>query len=302
MTTSIGAMIRRIVPPGQVVEHAQQIEHGYDELWIVEDLPYAGGISQATAVLANTEHVLVGHGIAPAPFRNAAALAMEWATLAELYPGRFVAGIGHGVQSWMEQIGDRVTSPLTLLRETTSAVRSLLAGETVNVAGRYVQLADLTLEFPPQQPPLVLAGVTGPKSLQLAGAVADGTILSEGHGPSEIARARQLTDLGVQEVGRIEPHHLTVFTGFYIGDPSELSYPYGDEPTGWVAAGTETEEVAAQLQTLIDAGADSVVLVPFSEDVTGQLQLAAAEIVPRLVRAQPDCEERCVSSTYFDGP
>ncbi len=51
----------------------------------------------AATVLQATERVVVGHGIAPAPFRNPAALAMEWATLATLHPGRFAAGLGHGV-------------------------------------------------------------------------------------------------------------------------------------------------------------------------------------------------------------
>ena len=145
MTTSIGAMIRRTVPPSQVVEHALAIQDGYDELWVVEDLPYAGGISQLTAVLAATDSVAVGHGIAPAPFRNAAALAMEWAALAEFFPGRLIDGLGHGVQTWMEQIGARVASPLTLLEETTTAVRQLLAGEEVTIAGRYVQLTGVQL-------------------------------------------------------------------------------------------------------------------------------------------------------------
>lgn len=285
MATSVGAMIRRIVPPTEVIEHALAIRDGYDELWVVEDLPFAGGISQMTAVLAATDTVAVGHGIAPAPFRNAAALAMEWATLAEFFPGRVIAAIGHGVQTWMEQVGDKVSSPLTLLEETTSAVRRLLAGESVTVAGRYVQLDGVQLEFPPRQPPPVLAGVTGPKSLVLSGAVADGTILSEGHGPDKIKRARHLTSQGAKEAGRTAPHHLTVLVGFHIGDPKELSYPYGDEPHGWIASGTQPADVTAQLQTLIDAGADSVVLVPFNDDVNGQLQLAATEVVPNLIRS-----------------
>lgn len=278
-------MIRRSIPPTEVVQHAQAIQRGYDELWVVEDLPFAGGISQLTQVLANTDSVAVGHGIAPAPFRNAAALAMEWATLAELYPGRLRCGLGHGVQAWMEQVGDRVASPLTLLGETASAVRSLLAGARVEVDGRYVQLDGVQLEYPPNQPPPVLAGVTGPKSLLLAGAVADGTILSEYHGPAEIERARQLTDLGAEQAGRTESHHLTVFAGFHVGEPEGLIDPYKDTEVGWIATGTSPAEVTAQLQTLIDAGADSVVLVPFSNDVTDQLRLAAAEIVPELLRA-----------------
>ncbi len=286
MAASIGAMIRRDIPPSGVVEHAKAIEHGFDELWIVEDLPFAGGISQAAAVLAATESVSVGHGIAPAPFRNTAALAMEWATLAGFWPGRFIAGLGHGVQSWMEQVGDRAASPLTLLKESTLAIRRLLAGESVTVDGRYVQLDAVQLKFPPADPPLVLAGVTGPKSLLLAGAVADGTVLPEGHGPKEIERALQLIDLGREEAKRTDRHHLTVFAGFYVGPADGLDEPNPDaDPSfSWAAIAEQPDAAAAELQTLIDAGADSIVLVPFGQDVTPQLQLAAAEIVPLLSR------------------
>ncbi len=287
MATNIGALIRRDIPPGDVVAHAQAVQAGFDEMWVIEDLPFAGGISQAAAVLAGTDTVAVGHGIAPAPFRNPAALAMEWATLAEIFPGRVIAGIGHGVQSWMAQIGERVASPLTLLKETTSAIRQLLAGESVSVEGRYVQLDGVQLEYPPAQIPKVLAGVTGPKSLLLSGAVADGTVLSEGHGPADIKRAQQLIDLGREQADRTDPHHLTVFAGFYVGKTEGIGEenPDSDPAFDWDAVGEDADDVTAQLQTVIDAGADSVILLPFGVDVTQQLQLAAAEIVPKLVRA-----------------
>ncbi len=287
MATSIGALIRRDIPPGDVVEHARAVQHGYDEMWIVEDLPFAGGISQMAAVLAATETTALGHGIAPAPFRNPAALAMEWATLAEVYPGRVIAGIGHGVQKWMKQIGDAVASPLTLLKESTTAIRRLLAGELVNVDGRYVQIENLQLEYPPKVVPKVLAGVTGPKSLLLSGAVADGTLLSEGHGPKDIERAKQLIDLGREQAGRTDPHHLTVFAGFYVGPMEGIGdeNPDSDPAYTWDAVSDKAEVVSDQLQTLIDAGADSVILLPFGLDPTMQLQLAAAEVVPYLVRS-----------------
>ena len=280
--TSIGAMIRRDVPPGAVVEHARLIQDGFDELWVVEDLPFAGGISQATAVLAATRDVVVGHGIAPAPFRNPAALAMEWATLAGLYPGRLAAGIGHGVQDWMAQIGERVDSPLTLLAETIEAIRRLLAGELVSIEGRYVHLDGVRLQFPPALVPPVSAGVTGPKSLRVSGRVADGTILSEGNGPAEVERALALIDRGKADTGRNDHHRLTVFAGFFAGDPRGLGPPPADAIPGWDAVATEPAGVVARLQLLIDAGADAVVLVPFGTDFAGQLQLASSEIVPQL--------------------
>ena len=279
---SIGAMIRREVPPGALVEHVRQIKGSFDELWVVEDLPFAGGISQATAVLATTDDVVVGHGIAPAPFRNPAALAMEWATLAALYPGRVAAGIGHGVQAWMQQIGEKVDSPLTLLAETIEAVRSLLAGELVSMQGRYVRLDQVRLEFPPDNVPLVSAGVTGPKSLRVSGAFADGTILSEGNGPAEIERARTLIDQGRADAGRTDHHRLTVFAGFYAGDLAKLGPPPPDAAIGWDAIAHEPNDAANRLQTLIDAGADAVILVPLGADPAGQLRLASTGIVPQL--------------------
>lgn len=284
--TSIGAVIRRDIPPKDVADHARAVQHGFDELWVIEDLPFAGGISQAAAVLAATDTAAVGHGIAPAPFRNPAALAMEWATLAEIFPGRFIAGIGHGVQEWMGQIGDRVASPLTLFEETTVAVRSLLAGESVTVNGRYVQLDGIQLEYPPRQVPKVLAGVRGPKSLQLSGAVADGTLLPEGWGPADIDRARQHIDRGREQAGRSDHHQLTVFAGFYAGPMDHIAgdNPDADTEYDWDAVSEDVNDVTAQLQTLIDAGADSIALLPFGREVTAQLQLAAAEIVPNLVR------------------
>lgn len=278
-------MIRRDIPPADVVSHAKSVQAGFDELWVVEDLPFAGGVSQMGAVLAATaDSVVVGHGIAPAPFRNPAALAMEWAALAEMYPGRVAGGIGHGVPAWMAQIGEKVGSPLSLLRETVMAVRQLLAGETVTTEGRYVSLAGVSLEYPPREVPGVSAGVRGPKSLRLSGSVADGTILSEGNGPEDIAEARQLIDEGRVAVGRAGSHRMTVFAGFYVGDPKGLDDPNPDAPPGWDAIGSEPAAVATQLQNLIDAGADAVILVPFGKDVAAQLRLAAAEIVPKLVR------------------
>ena len=73
----------------------------------------------------------MGIGLLPVPLRNVALTAMELATLERAIPGRLIGGVGHGVQSWMGQVGARVESPVTLLREYSVALRRLLDGESV---------------------------------------------------------------------------------------------------------------------------------------------------------------------------
>ena len=279
---SLGVMARRDIAPEEITGHAATWADSFDELWVVEDLPFAGGISQMTAILESTIDVVVGHGIAPAPFRTTAGLAMEWATLERMYPGRVACGLGHGVQSWMAQLGEQVTSPLSLIRETCVAVRSLLAGERLDMSGRYVMVNDVQLEFPPLQAPPVSLGVVGPKSLQLSGEVADGTILGEATGPTEIAAALAHIRRGQTIAGQDgRPHRLTVYAAFHVGSTSDIVRNPA-APVGWEAVSTSVDEVADELATLYTAGADSVVLVPLAANPVGALDDALHSLVPKI--------------------
>ena len=136
---------------------------------------------------------------------------MELATLAGLAPGRVVGGVGHGVQSWMAQIGARQPSPVTALEEVLTAVRRLLAGETVTTAGRFVILDDVTLDRPPDPPPPVLAGVRGPVSLAMAGRCADGLVLAEMTGPTAVREA-------IASAAARRPFEVVVYTAMSIDD------------------------------------------------------------------------------------
>ena len=192
---AVGVMLPREVPPADVARVARACEDaGFDEVWVVEDCFFTGGLTTATLALAATSRVTVGIGILPAVARNAAFTAMELATLAGAFPGRVHAGLGHGVASWMHQVGAAPASWLTSIRETTDAVRDLLHGRTVTTAGRYVALDDVTLEFPPATPPLVSLGVRGPRSVAVAGAHADGLVLAEPTPPAYVASARARLD------------------------------------------------------------------------------------------------------------
>ena len=152
-------------------------EAGLDELWVWEDCFKESAIASAAAALAWTSRLTVGIGLMPAPLRNVALCAMEVAMLARMFPGRLIAGVGHGVQDWMGQVGARVASPLTLLEEYAGALRRLLGGERVSVDGRYVRLDGVALDWPPDPPPPLMLGGAGPKSISLAARLGDGNLL-----------------------------------------------------------------------------------------------------------------------------
>ncbi len=307
-------MLRREVLPEHTAAYARGVEGlGFDELWVVEDCFYAGGVAAGAVALASTERIAVGLGVLPAVMRNPAAVAMEIAALARMFPGRLLAGLGHGVTGWMHQIGAFPSSQLAALGETTSAVRALLRGGTVTVDGQHVHLDAVALEFPPAVAPTVALGVRGPRSLRLSGRVADGTVLTELSTPTYVRWARERIDEGRAEVGRTDPHHLTVYafaapdrdavrplvadglrdggsSGQWGGLAEETaalrdSIPAGRAdadltaalPDAWLDELTVSGDSARRsLDALRAAGADTVVLIPAAEDPDAALEQLAA--------------------------
>src|SRR5262249_12205258 len=179
--------------------------------WVWEDCFFAGGVAASATALAATERITVGVGVMPVVFRNPVATAMEIATLARLHPGRFVAGLGHGMPGWMEQIGALPAKPVRTLEETVSSIRRLLDGERFSLEGDHVHLRDVCLEHPPLLRPDVVLGVRRPLGLKVSGRAADGTILAEPSPPPYIRWARERIEEGRADSGRTDPHRLTVF-------------------------------------------------------------------------------------------
>ncbi|GAA2372243.1 hypothetical protein [Dactylosporangium salmoneum] len=89
---------------------------------------------------------------------------MELATLTRSLPGRVIAGIDHGMPNWTRQADARPASPLTLSREDTIAVHTLLRGEPGPAPGRYVTVEGVVIGETPAAPPPVVLGMRGLKS------------------------------------------------------------------------------------------------------------------------------------------
>jgi alkanesulfonate monooxygenase SsuD/methylene tetrahydromethanopterin reductase-like flavin-dependent oxidoreductase (luciferase family) len=262
-------------------------ETGLEELWLWEDCFRESGIATAAATLALTARPCVGTGLLPVPLRNVAVTAMEVATLHRLFPGRARVCVGHGVQEWMGQVGARVTSPLSLLREYVVALRRLLAGETVTVAGRYVHLDQVALDWPPLSPAPVLAGAVGPQSLRLSGECADGTVLTAGTSPGLLRRARAVIDKGRFAAGRSDPHAVVVYVHAAAGPgaAARLDEEYrrwGYTSTGDIGAVGDAAAVAEAVQRWAEAGAGTVVLQPTADDPDPEafVRFVAQEVRP----------------------
>jgi alkanesulfonate monooxygenase SsuD/methylene tetrahydromethanopterin reductase-like flavin-dependent oxidoreductase (luciferase family) len=241
-----GVVFRPQCPPEELRAAVEAAEAaGIGELWLWEDCFLEGGLTAAAAALAWSSRITVGIGLLPVPFRNPALAAMELATLARMFPGRLTVALGHGIQEWMHQVGAAVDSPMTLLREHTDAIRALLAGETVDVRGRYVSLDRVTLDWPPAEPPTLLLGARGPKSIALAGEISDGVLLDTITDPDVVRRAREL--VGAAKIYAYTP----------------------------IEPGRTREDIEAWVAVLQEAGADTVILQGTQEQ-PGHLPLIAA--------------------------
>jgi 5,10-methylenetetrahydromethanopterin reductase len=271
-------------PPEELTGFAAAAEEsGADDVWVVEDLGWAASIGSAALALAATRRIRVGIGVAPVPLRNPALLAMELATLARVFPGRLVAGVGHGVPEWMRKVGAETTQKLALLEENITALHGLLRGETVTMNGRQVTIDGVRLVHPPAVVPPIVTGVVGPRSLELSGRVADGTIVPEGKGPDGIVAAREHIERG-RPAG--SPHELIVFAFLHVeDDPDRAAAATRTTLAGQAAwLGVPPEElfsvigpagaIGEKVAALHAAGAGTVVLRPLGPDHVGQARAA----------------------------
>jgi len=300
----IGAMFRTDRPIDELPAAARELERlGYDELWMVEDCFAYGALTAASVALTVTHQMAVGVGLLPVSVRNPAVAAMELATLANLYPHRLRAAVGHGVEAWMRQIDARPADRLVALREVTEAVRGLLHGHTVSVVGRVVRLDGVALEQPPAVAPPILIGTTGRRGIALAGEIADGLVLPEGASEAAVGAIADMGAPGAElivyawmridddrdtardcvlpELRRWRDHRLYPILMEHSGLPA--ADPMSREHVDGLALTGSPENCAEQIERWHRAGATSIVVMPVGRDPSEQLKRCAADVFPRLL-------------------
>lgn len=162
----------------RLAEYAQRAERkGFHSVWLTE----SWGMD-ATVLLshlgAHTQHIKLGTAIINVFSRTPGLLAMAATSLNELYPGRFILGLGSSTKALIEDFhGMPFEKPVTRLRETTQIVKEAMAGKEVNYEGKLVSLRGYRLRVAPRSPPPpVYMAALSPASMKVVAQVGDGWI------------------------------------------------------------------------------------------------------------------------------
>jgi len=194
----------------EMVSLARRAESaGFESAWVAETRLTRDAVTPVAAIALGTERLRVGTAIVNVFTRTPVVLALTFATLDELAPGRIVMGLGAGSPRVLEPQGIAFALPLTRLREYCEVIPRLIAGELVTYHGQCVDLRAVRIEdvlagggVRPRAPiPLYLAA-TGPRAVEYAGEVADGVLLNVCLPTSYVRERKRALALAPARVGR----------------------------------------------------------------------------------------------------
>ena len=168
---------------------------GFGGVWVADSQSvFRDAFMALTLFATHTKQMELATGVTNVITRHPAVLAHSFATLDELSGGRAVLGIGIG-ESAIYNIGHK-PAKLKRLEEVIAVLRKLMAGETARYDGK-----DIRVNWPPRKVPVVIA-CTGPRSLQLAGRIADGVLFQVGSDPALVGYAKKNIEIGAKQAGR----------------------------------------------------------------------------------------------------
>lgn len=164
-------------------------------MWVADSHSVMRGAFELLAVLATrTRRIALATGVTHTVTRHPAVIANSIATLDELSAGRAILGIGVG-ESAVHNLG-LGPEKLVVFADKLRVIRALLRGEEVEYEGTRIRMP-----WSASRAPLVMA-CSGPKSLRLAGAVADGVLFQVGTHPSLVRYALDHIRQGTVAAGR----------------------------------------------------------------------------------------------------
>ena len=164
------------------------------------------------AVARETSTLRIGTWVSNPVSRHPVVTASAIATLEDLAPGRTYFGIGSG-GTGVWHLG-HPAARLAELRDYVSAVRQLLADGTATY-----QASECRLEWGRGVSVPIIMSAHGPRSLRLAGEIADGVVCGLGISPDVVSGCLDLIAEGAESAGRTLADLEVWFTCFWFVDP-----------------------------------------------------------------------------------
>jgi len=251
--------------------------HGL-ELVGMQDHPYNDGFLDTFTLLtwlaSKTASVHFVTNVANLPLRPPVMLAKQAATMDVLSGGRFELGLGAGA-FWegIAGMGGPHRAPRTALESLSEAIdilRSFWAGEPFGFRGEHYQAPSVRPAPKPAHGMRIWLGVRGPRAVRLAGAKADGLMVSSPMvTPDLLPELNEILTAGAAENGR-DPAAITRLYNVMGLITSENKDDFHGPVDRWVDTLTSLH---------LESGMNAFVYWP-SGDRERQSRIFAAEVVP----------------------
>jgi 5,10-methylenetetrahydromethanopterin reductase len=271
---SCGVVLQGVDPPEQFEDLVDVVDScGYDYLWVTDSSlhsrnPYA----YLTLAARRSRRLRLGTAVTNPVSRHPGITAVAAATLDDISNGRFILGLGAGDRP-VRSLGLR-PAPVTQIRATIEAIQHLLLGKTVDVEEPGFRLENARIRFPTRAEVPIFVSASGPKTLAMAGEVADGVILLVGLFRRGIEFALEQIERGASGVGRERPH-VALFAYGAIDEDQDAALQAARPIAAWFA---ETVPFYCDL-----AGLDGAVVEQIRKDYRGgefQEATDASDLVP----------------------
>ena len=251
---------------------------GFDSLWVTERYFHEETSSMLGYLAATTKRIRLGVGVVNPYTRSPALLGMGAATLDRLSGGRMMLGLGRSDADVIQgRMGLDYPAPLSRLRGTIAALRSMWAGDRITSEYAGVRLDNVGLAIQPVQErlPVYLAAI-GPRALRLAGEVADGVLLNA-YAPIEYVRwaaeeVRNAATTAGRDPGSIDVACMMIVR---LTDDPESLFPSLRERVARLISEPYTGEAL-----LGNGGFDTSILGPVRKLIDKGDEAGAAEYVP----------------------
>jgi 5,10-methylenetetrahydromethanopterin reductase len=191
----------RVPPCAPVTEVARFIslceEVGFDGVGMLDSQMLERDIFVSMAAAAQaTSRIRISAAVLNPVTRHISVIASAAKTVSELAPGRTEFWIGRGFSS-VQTVG---IPPATVrqMRHSVLTMKSLLLGEDVSFGGG----ATSRMRYGNAEIPRIIIAAHGPRTIEVAGEVADGVLLQTGIHPGSLEVARKHLEIGARRAGR----------------------------------------------------------------------------------------------------